>query len=241
MVSNRPFRHSFEVLVHCPACHLRMRQDPRYSPNVYCCPGCGGCVNVKLEIDEPPPGGCPVMVRGMTCGRRLGPGDIVCSRCAEDIVQELSLTKRGAELLGRYVSGARLLHERRKLEQAQREEDARRRAEARAAAEAAAVHVVYYVRLGANHIKIGTTGDLHRRMTELRVVNTTNLLAAEPGDATVEKQRHEQFRKWRYHGRHREDFAEAPDLLEHIRRVRAEHGDPYGLVGRLAERGTATA
>lgn len=237
---NSRFQHTLEVRVHCPACHKRMHLDPQYPPNTYSCPDCGGCVNVKLDIDPGRSVQCGALHKGMTCGRSVLNGDMVCGRCQEDIAREFAQTRRGAEVLGGIISGARLLHERRKLEQQQRAEDARRRAETKAATEAAAVHVVYYVRLGRNHIKIGTTGDLRRRMTELRVVNDTNLLAAEPGNADLERQRHDQFRKWRYHGRHREDFAEAPDLLAHIRDVRAEHGDPHDLVARiLTERESA--
>ena len=77
----------------------------------------------------------------------------------------------------------------------EREQDAEREAErARLAAlreqEAAdRPHVVYYVRLGENHIKIGTTSRLPERMVELRVANPANLLAAEPGGFDVEKRR----------------------------------------------------
>lgn len=93
-------------------------------------------------------------------------------------------------------------------------------------------HVVYYARLGKDHIKIGTTNRLPERMVELRVVNPTNLLAAEPGGYKTERQRHEQFRKWRWN-RRKEDFGEGSDLLEHVEAVRAEHGDPYSLAARL--------
>ena len=66
----------------------------------------------------------------------------------------------------------------------------------------------------------------------MRVVNNSNLLAAEPGGFALEHERHDQFRKWRYH-RRKEDFGEAPELLDHIKTLRAEHGDPYELAARL--------
>jgi hypothetical protein len=113
----------------------------------------------------------------------------------------------------------------------EREAEAKRAAQDLARRDSSS-YVVYYARLGANHIKIGTTADLPRRMVELRVVNASNLLAAEPGGFDVERLRHQQFRKWRY-SRRKEDFGEGPDLLEHIRAVRGEHGDPYQLAGRL--------
>jgi hypothetical protein len=119
-----------------------------------------------------------------------------------------------------------------------RREIARREREADVAARA--VHVVYYVRLGVNHIKIGTTGRLAERMGELRVVNAENLLAVEPGTYDLEQQRHAQFDSQRY-DRHREDFAESVELLDLIADLRAKWGDPYEFAAaRLAERRVAS-
>lgn len=111
------------------------------------------------------------------------------------------------------------------FEQKRAEQEARK-------ADAASAHVVYYVRLGENHVKIGTTGRLEERMRELRVANRVNLLAAEPGDRTVEKRRHRQFTILRYDSR-KEDFAESPRLLGHIKDIRNRWGDPWQLPARL--------
>jgi hypothetical protein len=93
---------------------------------------------------------------------------------------------------------------------------------------------VYYVRLGEDHIKIGTSIHFPQRMNELRVVDHANILAVEPGGRDVEKRRHKQFDHLRYHI-YREDFRAGRDLMEHIAAVRAEHGDPFELLTRLME------
>lgn len=78
---------------------------------------------------------------------------------------------------------------------------------------------VYYVRF-RDRIKIGTTTDLPGRM---EAVIHEELLAIEPGGNAVERHRHLQFVQFRAQ---REWFTPAPELLEHVRQVRAEHGDP---------------
>lgn len=94
------------------------------------------------------------------------------------------------------------------------------------------VNVVYYVRLSPDNIKIGTTAYLAHRMLALRVHDDAQILAAEPGDRKLEKQRHREFAELRYHT-HREDFRPGDALMRHIERVREEHGKPYELVARL--------
>lgn len=184
---------------------------------------------------------CGALVNGgKTCGNRIRMPDRVCADCRDAIITEYVATDEGranaAESFTRQeISIASSGIARKEREQQDAEAAARRNA-----ALAARSHpglVVYYCRLGANHIKIGTTLDLPRRMVELRVVNASNLLAAEPGGYDVEHQRHQQFRKWRYSKR-KEDFGEGPDLLDHIRQVRAQHGDPYALAAQLAARTT---
>lgn len=92
--------------------------------------------------------------------------------------------------------------------------------------------IVYYVRLGFDHIKIGTSIYLPQRMRDLRVIDTSHVLAAEPGGREVERRRHLQFAHLKYEIL-LEDFRQAPDLMEHIAAVRAEHGDPFELHRRL--------
>jgi hypothetical protein len=175
---------------------------------------------------------CGALVAGgKPCGFPIHTPQRVCARCRDAILEDYSHTDEGrAAALATYgavelaATAGRIERERRQVEAEAR----------RAAAEAARAHpglVVYYARLGANHIKIGTTADLPRRMVELRVVNASNLLAAEPGGYDLERQRHQQFRKWRYSKR-KEDFGEG-DLLAHIKALRAQHGDPYTLAASL--------
>jgi hypothetical protein len=81
---------------------------------------------------------------------------------------------------------------------------------------------VYYVRLG-DHVKIGYSINLRQRLNALRV-DADALLATEPGDQKLERQRHLQFADERV-GR-RENFNPSRRLLEHIEAVKAEHGPP---------------
>lgn len=96
------------------------------------------------------------------------------------------------------------------------EEPEERRAARRTAweadrAEKRAAGVVYYVRIG-EHIKIGTTTNLVRRMTEL-YVQPGALLATEPGGADVESLRHREYADERFG---RELFEPSDRLLAHI-------------------------
>lgn len=180
-------------------------------------------------------GRCGGLVNGVRCGIPLGERDVVCGRCQHLVTELYWRTGEGRRFISSLaVKGAVAARKEQQEAVAAAEEEARRRQD-QAEATRAAPHLVYYARLGHNHIKIGTTYDLTRRMAELRVVNESNLLAAEPGGFDVEQQRHEQFRKWRYQ-RRKEDFGEGPDLLDHIREVRAAHGSPYELAARLVER-----
>ena len=80
--------------------------------------------------------------------------------------------------------------------------------------------VVYYVRLG-DHIKIGTTTNLRARMSALYIDhNPDALLATEPGDRNVERERHNDFREDRAFS-NRELFNPSPRLMAHIQRLNA--------------------
>ncbi len=195
------------------------------------CQGCGGCV-------EAWPGDhatrrCGAYFQGVRCGlvieERRGNA---CNRCHDAVVDLLFSSPGERRKLAQRIT----LHDRReaeaKISARKALERKRAKAQQREKRQDDSHNVVYYARLGANHIKVGTTSDLPRRMVELRVVNETNLLAAEPGGYQLERERHEQFRKWRY-SRRTEDFAEAPELLAHIADVRSQHGAPYELAARL--------
>lgn len=91
---------------------------------------------------------------------------------------------------------------------------------------------VYYIQF-AEHIKIGTTTSLARRMTTFSA-HPDSLLAVEPGGTVLERIRHRMFAADRVKGR--ELFRPSDELLEHITHVRAQHGDPKQLTGRRSDR-----
>jgi len=72
--------------------------------------------------------------------------------------------------------------------------------------------VVYYIDLG-EHIKIGFTTSLDRRLSALRV-DREQLLAYEPGGRDLEKQRHREFKAERLG--QRENFRKSERLMRHI-------------------------
>lgn len=244
----RAWPASARPTVHCGGCNEEMQPvlDPRY-PHEFRCPGeCAGYVDIipprtpRRTPTDTSWGNhqCGVLVRGKRCVEPVASrDDFACRTCTDRIIRRGWETKKARGTILELVGNLMMQRERAKR---LREERNAQTAAAEARAQArlnTSHHVVYYVRLGRNHIKIGTTGDLPRRMNELRCVNPANLLAAEPGAHTLEKERHTQFKKWRYSVR-REDFAEAPELLEHIATVRAEHGDPYTVAAQLVQRQT---
>jgi hypothetical protein len=77
--------------------------------------------------------------------------------------------------------------------------------------------VVYYVRSG-DLIKIGTTVNIRQRIQSFSMP-WLELLATEPGDIRLERQRHREYAPLREKG---EWFLAAPALLAHIARVKAE-------------------
>lgn len=255
-----------DVVVQCP-CGRRMRRAWSQGHGEYRC-GCGAGVHAEPTAipSAARPGFCPVWIGGTRCGATLprrqppnpftgSPGvrvsredDLgICPTCAERILTRM-LAKPEFRAKTATIVGRREIAAVRKQiawdEFTEREAEKRRREVARREREAdmaaRAVHVVYYVRLGVNHIKIGTTGRLAERMGELRVVNAENLLAIEPGTYDLEQQRHVQFDGQRY-DRHREDFAESTGLLDLIGELREKWGDPYEYVkAQLAERRVAS-
>lgn len=224
----------FHIWATCAACKTLLDPQPDvHYPHGYQCPGCGGFVDVRVTFDDDGEHNCGAIQdkAGTRCGERIPPGQVICQPCMYKASLQYVETEQGRSIMAALLA-EQDIEAGRRATKARRDAETAARREAEAVAGNTARHVVYYCRLGANHIKIGTTMDLPRRMVELRVVNASNLLAAEPGGYDVEHQRHEQFRKWRYQKR-KEDFGEGPDLLDHIRAVRSQHGDPYALATHL--------
>lgn len=84
--------------------------------------------------------------------------------------------------------------------------------------------VVYYVQIDPQRIKIGYTSNLKARLSALRL-QPSSLLAMEPGDSELERERHRQFGGERIVS-NREDFAPSERLLEWIDQTREAHGLP---------------
>lgn len=76
--------------------------------------------------------------------------------------------------------------------------------------------VVYYA-LAGNYIKIGTTVHLDQRMKDLGA----NLMAVEPGDAELERDRHRQFGALLAAGR--EYFFPGHELVKHVALVQERY------------------
>lgn len=208
----------------------------------YICPGGHGIV-VRHTSDGSEYSKCPIVINGARCANPIQffgtwP-EPCCKSCRERIVtyslqwndeRKVILENLGRKAIAREEERQHRIWKQDELRKIEAEK--RARAEARRATE---VCVVYYVRLGVNHVKIGTTGHLKERMVALRVANAENLLAVEPGSYELEAERHRQFAKHKY-DRRKEDFEEAPALMEHIAQVREEFGDPYEYVaGQLAK------
>jgi hypothetical protein len=83
--------------------------------------------------------------------------------------------------------------------------------------------LVYYVQFG-DRIKIGTTTNLWQRIT---AIPCDQLLAVEPGDADVERERHAQFARYRL-TRSGEWFRDCQPIRHHIGHLRRTYGDPAG-------------
>lgn len=93
--------------------------------------------------------------------------------------------------------------------------------ERRKIADEAKHFVVYYLQLG-EHVKIGYTGNLRKRLKDYPL--NRRLLAYEPGDGNVEGQRHFQFREYLAVGK--EYFTPGPKLIEHLNQLRVKAGAP---------------
>lgn len=85
--------------------------------------------------------------------------------------------------------------------------------------------IVYFLQVGG-HIKIGWTSDLTKRMRQYPP--NAQLLATHPGLRKDELRLHKMFAAHRSHGR--EWYPLAPVILDHIKRVIAEHGQPVDVI-----------
>lgn len=223
-------------------CGRTMRPVWRRAKPSYVC-GCGATIREAyppVAADNYSRDRCQMWVGAARCGNPVIPGrpgtapaaGRLCQNCAKELLDDALTFPATRDYLTEALGRNEIREARRRIaldEFKQRHNDKQRR---RQEAKDAQAHVVYYVRLGENHIKIGTTGRLEERMAELRVANRANLLAAEPGNQDLEKQRHRQFTILRY-DRRKEDFSESPRLLEHIATVRARWGDPWQLPASL--------
>ncbi|WEK59880.1 MAG: GIY-YIG nuclease family protein [Candidatus Microbacterium colombiense] len=86
------------------------------------------------------------------------------------------------------------------------------------------VDVVYYLRFD-RRVKIGTSRRPRQRLTQIR---HDELLAFEPGDRTLEQQRHREFGSAREGG---EWFTLTSEVEEHIATLR-RRGEPWNLYAR---------
>lgn len=88
--------------------------------------------------------------------------------------------------------------------------------------------VVYYIgRPDTQTVKIGTTTNLPNRFHNHQTGRgRLVLLAAEPGHYELERARHVQFARWLVSGE-KEWFYKAPEIMEHVNALRAQHGDPW--------------
>jgi hypothetical protein len=83
---------------------------------------------------------------------------------------------------------------------------------------------VYFLQVGG-HIKIGWTAQFEQRMRSYPP--NSILLARHPGTRADEKQLHKRFAVHRSHGQ--EWYPLVPVLLDHIKRVVAQFGEPPSL------------
>lgn len=144
------------------------------------------------------------------------------STVASDLHEHMPLCFGHAEIVRRMVVRE---HERVAALWSPRRRDDREAAEAAVAEEARKERerseVIYYAQIGG-HIKIGWTGRLEQRMRSYPP-NTT-LLAVHPGTREDEKLLHRKFKVHLSHGN--EWYPLVPVILDHIKRVIAEHGAP---------------
>lgn len=93
--------------------------------------------------------------------------------------------------------------------------------------------VVYYLRIN-NLVKIGFTTNLAQRSRAYPP--GSELLAVEPATTYTERERHQDFSRWRAQGR--EWFHESETLSQHIESLVAAHGLPLDMMHKFTEHDT---
>lgn len=171
---------------------------------------------------------CPMTFKRGQCLRPKKSHEPVCDRCAVRIAElVLNSSKLCAQIADKQAA-ERFVEARSRAWAEQRA----RRVEAWKCLKQYGAHVVYYVQTRPGVVKIGTTSGLVGRIQGLRV-QPEDVLAAEPGDRAVEKQRHAQFEALRIRKRW-EDFTLTEELQAHIDAVAAQYGDPFEMAGQLS-------
>lgn len=173
---------------------------------------CGCGVRVVATADGA--GSCMALAENGTGRCRMRP-------YSESAVFDISLCKlhyKGYLDVLRLMNEGRLVEPTREFAEQVREWRRSRSGDYDAARERANA-VVYYIRIG-DRIKIGWTGDFPARMQSLM---PDDILAIEPGSMALERDRQKEFRHLQIVG---ERFQIRKDLLDHIARVRTEHGVP---------------
>lgn len=117
------------------------------------------------------------------------------------------------DVIERIVTVGRADYEAHRASAATLADAAARELEQAAIAVPAPGEVVYYMRIG-NRVKIGYSTNLTLR---LQTINPEELMATEPGGASVEKRRHDEFRQLRTRG---EWFHLDGPLIQHIAALR---------------------
>lgn len=234
-----------DLIVTC-ACSREMTPVTSLGPGNYRCPGC----RTRIKVNS------PALAR--STGHCIWPSK---NRCTGPLYEDLPLCRAHSKMVAGTVlreprarremadfEGVELYRKQLALSAAREREEAEQE-RARAVREFRAkgyttydgAAVVYYVRLGPDRIKIGTTTSLRVRMSDLRVRSMEDVLAAEPGGRMVERERHKQFKHLRMRGRYGallEEFSEADDLMAHIAATRERFGDPHELAAELLRKAT---
>lgn len=144
-------------------------------------------------------------------------GASICVKCQLDVAENLRAVIDMPEM-------SEAMYVRARRRDAEFRQD--RRAESkRTATDPNSTGYVYYMRINGQ-IKIGYTANLRQRSSHYPP--GTELVAAEPGTLTLEKQRHNQFSRDLARGR--EWFRESDKLAAHIADLVDQHGVPTELM-----------
>lgn len=192
-----------------------MAVDALRGRGAYRC-GCGA--RIHLTVPPPKPLCCGPVSEGVRCVRSVirESAEHGFHLCRKHFDQYLEYLKRRDWYLKAIESDESLRRECRADERSRQER-------ALESARSEGRMVVYYVRIG-HYIKIGTTTSFKYRMVSLM---PDEILATEPGHVELEKARLKQFAHLKI-PLGRERFRPAPELLDHIKMIRAHFGPPAG-------------